>query len=121
VFNDVPGTFWGAPWIEELSRVGITGGCGNGNYCANRNVTRAEMAVFLLRAIEGSEYTPPVATGTVFNDVPATYWGAPWIEELSRRSITGGCGNANYCPNRQVIRAEMAVFLVRAFNLTNEP
>ena len=121
VFNDVPASYWAASWIEELSRVGITGGCGNGNYCAIRNVTRAEMAVFLLRAIEGSEYTPPVATGTVFTDVPATYWGAPWIEELSRRSITGGCGNANYCPNRQVIRAEMAVFLVRAFNLTNEP
>ena len=75
------------------------------------------MAVFLLRAKYGSAYTPPAASG-VFSDVPADYWAAAWIEQLANEGITAGCGNGNYCPTQLVSRAEMAVFLVRTFNLT---
>ncbi len=38
---------------------GITGGCGNGNYCPNNPVTRQQMAVFLLKALHGSTFVPP--------------------------------------------------------------
>ncbi len=117
VFSDVPDTYWAAAWVEQLSADGITGGCGGGNYCPDNNVTRAEMSVFLLRSEHGSAYTPPAATGTQFADVPASYWSADWIEQLVSEGITSGCGGGNYCPNNDVTRAEMAVFLVRTFNL----
>ena len=117
VFNDVPVTHWAAAWIEQLSVAGITGGCGTNLYCPENQATRAEMAIFLLRSEHGSTYTPPAASGTVFDDVPATYWAAAWIEQLAAEGITGGCGTGNYCPNNKVTRAEMAVFLVRAFDL----
>lgn len=58
-----------AAWIERLFFEGITGGCGNGNYCPNAYVTRAQMAVFLLKTKYGSSYVPPPCIG-VFNDVP---------------------------------------------------
>jgi hypothetical protein len=74
------------------------------------------MAIFLLRAKHGAIYTPPSATG-LFWDVPTTYWAANWIEQLSAEGITSGCGGGNYCPDNNVSRAEMAVFLVRTFNL----
>jgi len=48
------------------------------------------MAVFLLKAKEGSGYGPPPAAG-IFGDVPAGDPFAPWIEELCNRRITGGC------------------------------
>ena len=50
VFNDVPctgGVF--DPWIEDLASRGITGGCGGGNYCPSSPVTRAQMAVFVVK------------------------------------------------------------------------
>ena len=47
LFNDVPTTYWAARWIEELANEGITGGCGNDNYCPTMPVTRDQMAVFL--------------------------------------------------------------------------
>jgi hypothetical protein len=75
------------------------------------------MAIFLLRAKHGSTYTPPPATGTVFGDVTTSTFAAAWIEQLSAEGITGGCGGGNYCPNTSVTRAQMAVFLVRTFNL----
>jgi glucose/arabinose dehydrogenase len=120
VFNDVPctgGTF--DPWIEDLAARAITGGCGGGNYCPTATVTRAQMAVFLLKASQAPGYAPPACTGTVFNDVPCA--GGPfdpWIEDLAARAITGGCGGGNYCPGASVTRAQMAVFLTKTFNLT---
>ena len=37
--------------------------------------------------------------------------------ELAAEGITSGCGNGNYCPDDNVTRAQMAVFLVRTFGL----
>ncbi len=117
MFADVPSTHWAAAWIEQLANEGITGGCGNGNYCPSTPVTRDQMAVFLLRGEHGGSYVPPEATGAMFADVPSTHWAAAWIEQLANEGITGGCGGGNYCPGVIVTRDQMAVFLVRAFNL----
>jgi hypothetical protein len=121
VFDDVPCT--GAPfdpWIEELASLNITGGCGGGNYCPNNPVTRQQMAVFLLRTLEGSGYLPPDCAG-LFSDVPCTPGAgfSDWIEELYDRGITGGCGVAplRYCPTNPNNRGQMAVFLVKTFGL----
>jgi CSLREA domain-containing protein len=117
VFTDVPSDAFAAAWIEQMVAEGITSGCGNGNYCPNSTVTRAQMAVFLLRAKYGAAYSPPVATGTVFTDVPSNGFAAAFIEQLVSEGITSGCGGGNYCPNSSITRAQMAVFLQRTFNL----
>jgi hypothetical protein len=103
-------------WIEALKADGVTSGCGTGLFCPNNPVNRDQMAVFLLKAKHGVGYTPPAASG-IFTDVPSTYWAAAWIEQLAAEQITSGCGAGLYCPGSQVTRAEMAVFLVRAFQL----
>ncbi len=118
IFGDVPCTGIFDSWIEDLASRGITSGCGGGNYCPSSPVTRAQMAVLLLRTDGGVAYVPPACSGTVFNDVPCT-GGVfdPWIEALASRGITGGCGGGNYCPSSSVTRAQMAVFVVKTFGL----
>jgi hypothetical protein len=117
-FADVPPDHWAAAWIKQLAVDGITGGCGAGMYCPDAPVTRAEMAVFLLRARYAASYEPPPAgSGTGFDDVPASYWAAAWIKQLVIEGITSGCGSGSYCPGTSVTRAQMAVFLVRTFAL----
>jgi pimeloyl-ACP methyl ester carboxylesterase len=49
VFVDVPLTHWAAGWIEQLYAEGITLGCGPDSYCPKDAVSRAQMAVFLVR------------------------------------------------------------------------
>jgi hypothetical protein len=117
VFADVPADGFAAAWIEQLAAEGITGGCGGGNYCPTKPVTRAQMAVFLVKAMYGTAYVPPTASGAIFGDVPADGFAAAFIEQLVADGITGGCGGGNFCPNKYITRAEMAVFLVAAFNL----
>jgi glucose/arabinose dehydrogenase len=120
VFQDVPTNFWSAAWIEQLAAEGITTGCGVSpkQYCPTTPVTRDQVAVFLLRAKYGSSYVPPKAAG-IFQDVPADYWAADWIEQLAAEGITSGCSVSPklYCPATPVTRDQMAVFLVRNFGL----
>jgi hypothetical protein len=117
LFGDVPGNYWALDYIERLYAAGITGGCSTNplNYCPEQTVTRAQMAVFLLRGIHGSAYNPPaVGASTGFGDVPVDYWAAAWIKQLAAEGITGGCGFGNYCPEAPVTRSQMAVFLLRS-------
>ena len=122
IFGDVactPGSGFG-DWIEELAAQGITGGCGGGNYCPTAPVRRDQMAVFLLKAEHGSTYVPPQCTPPgVFADVPCTPGvGFPdWIEQLAAEAITSGCGGDNYCPLSPNTRGQMAVFIVKTFEL----
>ena len=117
-FTDVAGDDPFHDFIEQLVRNGVTAGCGSGAYCRDDSVTRAQMAVFLLKSKLGSGHVPPPCTGMVFDDVPCT--GGPfdpWIEELASLQITGGCQSvpvALYCPGNAVNRQQMAVFLLKA-------
>jgi hypothetical protein len=122
VFADVaclPTPAFAADWIEQLAAEGITGGCGGGNFCPDAPVTRAQVAVFLLKGEHGSAYAPPACTGA-FADVaclPTPAFAADWIEQLAAEGITAGCGNGNFCPGGLNTRGQMAVFLTKAFNL----
>lgn len=116
-FADVPTSNWAINDIEQLYYSGYTSGCGTNPliYCPTQAVTRAQMAVFLLKGIHGPSYNPPpVGSSTGFTDVPTDYWAAAWIKELALEGITGGCGYLLYCPDRSVTHAEMAVFLLRS-------
>jgi hypothetical protein len=113
-FADVPSDYWAHPSIETLAVHGITAGCGNENYCPEESVTRAQMAVFLERGMNGSSFTPPPASGNVFLDIGAGDFAAAFIEQLYSDGITAGCGNNNFCPDSTVTRDQMAVFLLRA-------
>ena len=116
LFGDVPCPSQYANWIERLSNEGITAGCGGGNYCPSASVTRAQMAVFLLKTQQGPSYAPPGCTG-IFGDVACPSQYANWVEQLFHEGITAGCGGGNYCPAAATPRGQMATFLVRTFSL----
>ncbi len=117
-FADVPPAhpFYAA--VETVLHHGVTNGCTPTDYCPASGVTRAQMAVLLLRARFGPQFVPPPASGMRFADVPADAFAAAWIEYLAQIGVTAGCGNGNYCPSTVVNRAQMAVFLLRTAFIT---
>jgi hypothetical protein len=117
VFDDVPIGGFAAAWIERIAALGVTAGCGGGNFCPNDKVTREQMSVFLLRALEGPTYTPPPCTAAPFGDVPCASPFAVWVQELALRGITAGCGGGNFCPGAPAARGQMAVFLAETFDI----
>ena len=113
-FGDVPVTHPFYEFVMQVEDDGVSAGCGGGSFCPDASVTRAQMAVFLLKGSQGEHYAPPPATGGVFADVPADRFAAAWIEDLAARGITGGCGGSNFCPDAPVTRRQMAAFLLKA-------
>jgi hypothetical protein len=58
MFGDVPASSAFCKWIEELARRGVVTGCGGGNYCPAADVTREQMAVFLVATFGLTLYGP---------------------------------------------------------------
>jgi len=121
VFFDVPPGSFAADWIEQLVFEGIAAGCGGGNFCPGAPVTRAQVAVWLLKSEHGGAFAPPACQG-VFGDVSCAppAFAVDWIEAIYGEGVTGGC-NASpllYCPDQSVTRGQAAAFLVRTFNLS---
>jgi uncharacterized repeat protein (TIGR01451 family) len=116
-FNDVPTSNIFYNFIDRLAALGITLGCGNGNYCPSANVTREQMAAFMIRAL--GEFDPPTPPTQRFNDVPSSNIFFNFIDRMAARGITFGCSASPplYCPGDSVTRGQMAAFLVRAFSL----
>jgi hypothetical protein len=85
-----------------------------------QGTTREQMTLTLAKALDISQPPACVAGQEMFNDVPASSPFCPFIEELARRGITGGCGGANFCPGTPVTRQQMAVFLVKALDAVTQ-
>ena len=119
-FTDDDGhTFEGA--IEAIAAEGITEGCNppaNDRFCPDGNVTRGEMAVFLVRAFGYSDN----GGGDLFDDDDGLFYENA-ADRLKTAGVTLGCNpptNNLYCGERPVTRAEMAAFLVRALGLVDD-
>jgi hypothetical protein len=123
LFTDVAPTDYYYAAINAMAQLGITAGCGNNGYCPLEQVTRDEMAIFLVRAIYGSDNFT-YSTTPVFTDVQPATFGFKWIQKLAALGITAGCGAGLYCPTEVVTRDQMAIFIERArlgLNLAGSP
>ncbi len=100
--------------IDAIYEEGITGGCTSDllpEFCPSENVTRAQMAAFLSRALD----LPP-ASKSYFSDTKGA-WFEEYADQLAEAEITMGCDDGLYCGGDDVTRAQMALFLTRAFDL----
>ncbi len=108
-FGDVDPDGTHADGIGALVDQEITAGCGDGVFCPAQDVTRAQMATFLMRALDLDP-----ADGSRFDDVAASHTHVEAIGALADAGVTSGCGGDAFCPNDPVSRAQMATFLRNA-------
>jgi len=117
-FNDVPPTDPDFAYIEAVRKLGIASGCSAAPplFCPDGNVTREQMTKFLLNALGLAPFNNPTPT---FQDVPKTDLFYPFVEGAAKAGIATGCQAAPplFCPAAPVPRSQMAIFLVRAFNI----
>lgn len=121
-FADVPPCHWCSKHIEYVSSRKVVEGYRDGNYHPEWNVNRAQMAVFIARAIvepageEGlSDYAPPLTP--TFSDVVGDSWCYKHVEYLAAGGVAGGYPDGAYHPEDVVTRDQMAVYVARAFGL----
>src|SRR5215208_1706822 len=113
-FEDVLSSHSFHRYIEAFYKKGITTGCSQSPklFCPDNLVTRAEMAVFIERAM--GNFAPKPNPKGMFTDLPFAGLEAfsPFIEEFYNDKITTGCQQSplKFCPQNNVTRGEMAVF-----------
>ena len=130
-FADVPLDHWARRFIEGIFVGGITTGCGTNplTFCPTAVTDRWQMAVFLSRAMAGSDAAVP-ASGTVTgvgsydcaaggtslfpNDVPPTDGGCRHIHYIFGQGVTAGCAPGSFCPGVEMNRWQTAVFMAVA-------
>ena len=106
-FSDTEGSLF-EDEITWLVEAGITLGCGDGQFCPNDLVSRAQMGSFIARAL-GLGPIP----GDVFGDVSGVH--EPNINAIAAAEITVGCNTdgSQFCPGTLIDRAQIATFLTR--------
>ena len=97
--------------IEWLVDQGITSGCSTTRFCPTAAVTRAQMASFLVRALD-----LPATSRDYFRDDETSPHEAD-INRLAAAGIASGCDTGRFCPGAKVSREQMASFLSRALAL----
>lgn len=81
-------------------------------------------SIVMLLVVVLSFVIVPVALAWPFPDVPPGYWAYEQIRRIAAIHITSGCGGGNFCPENNVTRAQMAVFMdnfSKAWTTNNEP
>ena len=100
---------------NRVAEAGITLGCNpplNTSFCPDRRMTRAEIAAFIVRALN----LPSTPTDYFRDDDGHILEGS--INRLAAAGITVGCNpptNDRFCPSGYLTRAEAATFFKRAF------
>jgi hypothetical protein len=116
-FTDVPSTSVFFPFIQKMADLGIAHGCTPTTFCPGNAVPRMDASVLLVRgkleSLFGDKFTYP--TTPFFTDVPATSPQFPYIQKMYELGLTSGCTATQFCPNTNLTRQEIAVFLTRAF------
>jgi hypothetical protein len=106
--------------IEAIHADAVTAGCNpptNDRYCPASGVTRAQMAAFIVRAVE-----LPATNIDYFDDDNGSIFEDD-INRLAAAGVTVGCNppaGDHFCPDGTVTRGQMAAFLVRAFHYDDD-
>ena len=113
-YPDVDNTADYAGAVELLSSLDILKGDDAGNFNPDQNITRAEYAAVVCRAL-GLENSANGAKGaTMFTDVAADHWATGYINLASQQGIVNGMGDGTFEPESNVTYAQAVKMLVVA-------
>jgi hypothetical protein len=120
-FADVPRTSPFYRFVETAVHNSITGGCAAAVFCPLNHTAREQLAVMALTGKEGPGYDPPRCGVPRFDDVSPSSPFCPFVEELARRGVVGGCDGRNFCPTAPVTREQLSVIILRLLDPSFTP
>lgn len=114
-FADLKEEHWAMAAIKSLAAKHIVTGISASQFAPQSNVTRAEFAAMLVRALG---VKPEGKAG--FTDIAAGKWYASYVAAASRLGIVKGRSDTAFAPNDPISREEMAVMIIRAYEVKKE-
>lgn len=113
-FSDLSAAHWANGFVAVHEELGVIRGYPDGTFGPERTVTRAELAVLLVRALGVAVNVPAPVGGLPFRDRAAIPpWAAGAVAEAARRGLVSGYPDGSFRPGAPVSRAEAATAIVR--------
>ena len=107
-------THWAKEAINDMGSRMIISGIGNDTFEPDRDITRAEFATIIVRALGLKPGTGKIP----FTDVNAMDWYGSYIMTATEYKIISGYGNGKFDPNDKITREQAMVMIDRAMNIT---
>lgn len=114
-FSDVSPSHTFYNFIRRLKEWGITTGYSDGTYKPDANITRGEMAKFIVQGLESRGVTCQYGQSQAFSDVPPSHTFYDEIQCLKELGISSGFSDGTFRPDDQLTRAGAAKFVYLAF------
>lgn len=111
VFTDITEEYkFAETAIQELAKLGIVNGMGEGLFAPEGEFTRAQFCKIVVESlgIEKSEFKDS------FTDVKSGQWFAPYVQAAVESGLFKGYEDGTFMPEKVINRQEMAVVVARA-------
>ena len=105
---------WAFNVIKSLYDKGIIGGYPDGTFKPDNNISRAEFAAILTKAMGLAPQSPPAPT---YNDVAPGSWYYGSVEAAAKAGLVKGYEDGCFSPDVRITRQEMATVLVLAMKM----
>ncbi len=112
-FKDIT-NHWAKKEIETLVEKGIVNGMTETEFAPNANITRAQFATLLIKALE---MDVPKGASVAFKDVPANVWYKDIVAAAVKSGLINGYDVNTFGPDDNITREQMAVMMARALKV----
>lgn len=112
-FKDIE-THWAKEAITDMGERLVLNGVGNENFEPNREITRAEFATIMIKALG----LKPELANEPFHDIQNNAWYADYIAIASEYGIISGFGDGNFKPSNKITRQQAMTIIERTMKIT---
>lgn len=105
---------WAAGFIQSLVNKQFITGFPDGTFKPETVLTRAQFAAVLAKTFD----LPAKRSGSTFNDVPPSFWGAEAIAKADRMGFMAGFPDGTFRPGQNLTRVQAIVALVNGLGLS---
>lgn len=122
-FNDVRDGHWSYPYIEAALRAGLVSGVSSDSFAPDRNITREEAAVLLVRAgdlktVKEQEINKIFST---YSDVAkVSFWAKNELASAIKSKLISGPAEGILQPRQNTSRAQGATMIARLVDAMNK-
>ncbi len=106
---------WAKNAINDMGSRMVVTGVGDNLYEPNRDITRAEFAAIIVKALG----LKPGIGKNPFSDVKNTDWYADYIKTATDYKIIAGYGNGKFGPMDKITREQAMTMIGKAMNITD--
>lgn len=109
-FKDLAADYWARGAVEDLASAGVISGFPDGTFRPEKTVTRAEIAVLLMKSKTGAASEEP---HVAFKDVSNKHWAAGYIAQAAAAGLLKGYPDGTFRPGVMLTRAEGVAIMAR--------